>query len=243
MIDLHSHILPQLDDGARDLYEALEMARMAVESGVRVMVATPHCSGDRTYEVRQSWEFLCAGLQEARIPLELKMGMELFGTWETAELLREGRLFTLAGSKYPLIEFDFVSDGEEETRILREVVRAGYRPIVAHPERYHYVQQDPRLINRWKKLGCSFQVNRGSLLGRFGGDVRRMAMELVDRGFAAAVASDAHRASVRTTWMADVKRLLEEEFSPTAARCLLRVNPQRILNNDELPSAQPGWFQ
>lgn len=243
MIDLHSHILPQLDDGARDLYESLEMARMAVRGGVRVMVATPHCAGDRAYEVREAFAFLRAGLQEAGIPLGLKMGMELFGTWQTPALLREGKLFTLAGSRYPLIEFDFVSDGEKETQILREVVREGYRPIVAHPERYRYVQQDPRLINRWKKLGCFFQVNRGSLLGRFGSGAQRMALELVDRGFAVAVASDAHSASVRTPWMADVKRLLEEEFSPTAAQYLLRVNPQRIISNDELPSAQPGWFQ
>lgn len=242
MIDLHSHILPQLDDGASDLYESLEMARMAVRGGVHTMVATPHCTDDRAYEVRQAWELLHAGLREAGIPLRLKMGMELFGTWDTAQLLLEGKLFTLAGSRYPLIEFDFVSDGEGQTQILQDVIRVGYQPIVAHPERYRYVQQEPRLINRWKRMGCLFQINRCSLLGRFGGSAQRMAMELVDRGFATVIASDAHSARVRTPWMADVRQMLEEEFSPTAAQYLLRINPRRIIKNEELPPVRPGWF-
>ena len=91
-------------------------------------------------------------------------------------------------------------------------------------------------------MGCLFQVNRGSLQGRFGRREQRMAVELVDRGFAAVVASDAHSARVRTPWMKDVQQLLSREFSPACAEILLRVNPVKILKNQELPPVEPEWF-
>ena len=242
MIDLHSHILPEQDDGAQNLGDSLEMARMAVESGITAMVATPHCAGDRSREVYGAWQLLREALEENHVPLKLLLGMEIFGTPDTARMLQEKKLFTLNGSRYPLIEFSFRSDGEEETGILRSVCRAGYRPLIAHPERYYYVQEDPELIDRWHRMGCLFQVNRGSLLGRFGRREQRMAVELVDRGFATVIASDAHSARVRTPWMKDVQQLLSREFSPVCAEVLLRENPKRILKNQELPPVEPEWF-
>lgn len=243
MIDLHSHILPELDDGSRSLGESLDMARMAVESGVTAMVATPHCTHDRAGEVMAQWQLLTEALREARIPLKLFPGMEVFGTWDTVRLLREGRLLTLNGSRYPLVEFDFHSTGEEETQILRAICKAGFRPVVAHPERYAWVQRDPRILNRWHRMGCLLQVNRGSLLGRFGRHAQRTAWELVDRGFAAAVASDAHSCRTRTPWMEDVQALLAREISPLCARTLLEDNPLKILKNEELLPVEPEWFE
>lgn len=242
MIDLHSHILPGLDDGARDMQEALKMAAMAVESGVSAMAVTPHCVHGDARKVFEGWKLLQRQLYREEIPLKLYIGMEIFGTTETAELLRNEQLLTLNGSRYPLIEFGFYTDGEEETEILENVIQAGYRPVVAHPERYEYVQRDPELINLWHKMGCLLQINRGSLLGRFGSTAREMALALVDRGFAALVASDAHSAQMRTPWMADARQLLREEFPAGASRCLLHDNPRKILNDEDIPVVEPGWF-
>lgn len=242
VIDLHSHILPELDDGASSLAESLDMARLAAESGVTAMVATPHCADDRAREVYSAWKMLKGALEEMEIPVKLYLGMELYGTEDTLRLLKEGKAFTLNGSRYPLVEFDFHSDGELETRILRGLIRGGYRPVVAHPERYIFLQQEPEILNDWSRMGCLFQVNRGSLLGRFGRTARDFSMALVDRGFAFAVASDAHSVQYRTPWMADVKELLEEEFSWDAARYLLYQNPKSILNNADLPPVEPEWF-
>lgn len=243
MIDLHSHILPGLDDGSQSLEASLAMARMAVDSGVTAMVATPHCADDRTREVYAAWQLLREALEENEIPLQLYLGMEIFGTPLTARMLQEGRLFTLNGSRYPLVEFSFRSDGEEESRILRSICKTGYRPVVAHPERYRYVQQNPKLINRWYRMGCLIQVNRGSLLGRFGRHAQKMAVELVDRGFATLIASDAHSARVRTPWMEDVRNLLTKEFSPLCAQVLLQENPEKILKNEDILPVQPEWFE
>lgn len=242
MIDLHSHILPELDDGADSLRESLAMARMAVDSGVTAMVATPHCAEDRTWEVYAAWQLLREALQENGIPLKLFLGMEIFGTLDTAQLLWEKRLFTLNGSRYPLIEFGFRSSGEAETWILDSVCKEGFQPIIAHPERYTYVQRDPELINRWTRMGCLIQVNRGSLLGYFGHRAQNMALELVDRGFAVVVASDGHSARNRTCWMEDVRKLLTAEMSPRCAQTLLVDNPRKILKDMQLTPVEPEWF-
>lgn len=243
MIDLHSHILPGLDDGAQNLQESLAIARMAVDSGITAMVATPHCSDDRRQEVYEAWLLLRDALKEDGIPLRLFMGMEIFGTPETARMLYDGQLLTLNSSRYPLIEFSFRSDGEEETRILEDVCKAGFRPVVAHPERYLYVQENPAFIDRWYRMGCLMQVNRGSLVGRFGHHARSMAAELISRGFATAIASDAHGVRMRTPWMADIKKLLAQEFSGAYARMLLRDNPKKIIKNEDIHLGEPKWFQ
>ena len=242
IVDIHSHILPELDDGAQNLRQSLEMARLAVESGVRVMAATPHCSSDRTREVRAAVRLLRDALDEEQIPLRIMMGMEIFGTPDTARMLSQGMLFTLNNSRYPLIEFDFGGDGNLERRILSDVIRAGYIPIVAHPERYLCVQRDPELVNEWHRMGCLFQVNRGSIVGRFGEEAEAMALELVRRGFATAVASDAHAPQMRTPWMEDVWNYLRREIAPAAAACLLWENPRRILKNQQPLPLEPELF-
>lgn len=243
MIDLHSHILPELDDGAQSLRQSLAMARMAVDSGIQVMVATPHCADDRAREVYEAWKLLRQALRENRIPLRLFPGMEILGQPDTARLLQEKKLFTINGSRYPLIEFSFDGLGKEETWILYSVCKAGYRPVVAHPERYAFVQRNPQLINLWQRMGCLMQVNRGSLLGRFGVPAQEMAWELVDRGFAAVVASDAHSVHIRTPWMEDVWKQLARDVSPRCAKQLLRENPGKIIKNEEIPPVQPEWFE
>ena len=243
MIDLHSHILPGLDDGAQSLQDSLAMARTALDSGITAVVATPHCADDRRREVYDSWLFLREALGECEIPLQLHLGMEIFGTPDTARMLRDGMLYTLNGSRYPLIEFSFHSDGEEETEILESICQAGFRPIVAHPERYSYVQQAPKILNDWCRMGCLFQLNRGSLMGRFGRRVQHTAVMLLERGFVTVIASDAHSARVRTPWMEDIRQVLTQEISEDCARLLLQDYPNRIIHNEDLQPAAPDWFQ
>ena len=242
MIDLHCHILPYVDDGARNVDEALSMAQIAVESGVRTMVATPHCEHGGTEEIMGVYKRFSQTLEETQIPLKLYLGMEIFGTPETADLLRQGKLLTLNGSRYPLVEFDFLAQGPEETEILENLIQAGYRPLVAHPERYIFLQRNPDLMNFWWQMGCLFQVNRGSLVGRFGMDAQQMSLAMVHRGFATVVASDGHSCIRRTPWLEHVRHLLRREFSSGAALHLLERNPEKILNNEDLTQMEPDWF-
>ena len=243
MIDLHSHILPELDDGARDLDETFRMARLAVESGISHMVATPHCVDSGAQAVQESVSFLRQTLQQLRLPLKVYSGMEIYGTRDTAKLLSEGRLLTLNRSRYPLIEFDFESDGMTETQILHSVLQAGFRPLIAHPERYLYIQREPQLLDEWLDMGCLLQINKGSLTGRFGPVCQELSMALIARGFAAVVASDAHSAHSRTPWMYDAWDMLARQFSPLLAEQLLLETPRKILKNEPVTGAMPDWFR
>ena len=251
MIDIHAHILPGVDDGSPSLESSLEMAVLAVESGVHTLIATPHCNlpdeldntgGLDTAGVRRHVDELSRALSREGIVLRLYPGMEIFGTLQTAQRLREGKLCTLSGSRYPLIEFPFIDYAEEATEILESVLRLGLRPIVAHPERYRYTQSQPQLLNLWVDMGCLLQVNRGSLLGRFGEREEELSHALVGRGFAAFVASDAHTPVVRTTWMRDVWEMLAQEYSEQTAHALLEGNPARVLHNQEINIPEPDWF-
>ena len=242
MIDLHSHILPGLDDGAVNLKQSIEMARIAVDNGIRGMAVTPHCSDDRRLPIRTSLLLLRDALQEAGISLILYPGMEIFGKENTAQLLLEGRLLCINCSRYPLIEFNFNGTGETESQILDSVVQAGYVPVVAHPERYQYIQENPQLLNIWRQMGCLFQVNRGSYLGQFGEHCRQIAYEMTMRGFTTVVASDAHSSQHRIPCLRDVRNLLERDISPLAAQYLLRHNPLKILRNEEIIQIDPDWF-
>ena len=248
MIDIHSHILPGLDDGSPDWETSLEMAMLAMESGVTAIVATPHyaaygpqsrCRRDLVLKAVEDFRRILA---DEGIPLKVYPGMEIFGTPEVPDLLRSGRLLGIAGRKYPLIEFPFSGYGEQATVLLDELCREGFRPIVAHPERYRYIQEDPSLLNLWVQMGCLLQINKGSLLGRFGRRETALSYALVQRGFAFAVASDAHSSSTRTTWMEQVQGLLTEDFSPSTAHTLLTSNPERLLSGGLLPPAQPDFF-
>jgi protein-tyrosine phosphatase len=243
MIDLHCHILPGLDDGAQSLEDALRMAALAADHGIRRVVATPHCITGSAREVTRNVAMLCQLLEESHIPLQVYPGMEIFGTYDTARLLRQQKLLTLNGSRYPLIEFDFGTDGEEETQILQQVIDAGYIPVVAHPERYSCIRRMPQIANHWKQMGCLFQINRGSLLGRYGFSAQQMGWDLVYRGFATVVATDAHSPVVRTPRALDVYQLLSREISPMAADVLMKHNPLQIIKDKSLPPAEPDWFE
>ena len=249
MIDIHAHILPGLDDGAEDLDNALKMAALAVQSGVNILAVTPHCVEFDQHknfwdqDLHHSILAFRQALDQAGIPLQIVPGMEIYGTDRVPNLLREGKMIGLNGSRYPLIEFSFHHFAAQATDILGDILDLGMRPVIAHPERYEYVQRDPAILNLWVEMGCLLQINKGSLLGRFGPVEERLALELVDRGFAFAVASDAHSPSMRTTWMKDVRDLLRHVFSREAAKALLENNPRKLIDNESIQREDPYWFR
>lgn len=249
MIDLHSHLLPGIDDGAETIEDTLAMAEIAVESGVRAMVATPHCNIPDYYDnyyderLRAHFEMVQNALEQHHIPLKLMLGMEVFGTRNVSELLRRGRLTTLNQSNYLLIEFDFQEDLRLIDRVLEELLQMGVTPIVAHPERYPYVQQYPEMVYDWVCRGCRMQSNKGSVLGRFGRRVQATVIELLEHDLVSFLASDAHSPYARTPSMYGIRMFMERHFSPELARALLSDNPRCVIENRRLPSLHPRSFE
>ena len=155
MIDLHTHVLPGIDDGSQSMDMSLEMLSLATESGVDTLVTTPHCNIPGEYEnyvddeLAQLWDILNEEKERLEIPIRLCKGMEIYATPELPELLQEKRLWTLNDTSYFLVEFAFDEDPDFCWFILRACVELGYQPIIAHPERYFFVQGDPELAFEW----------------------------------------------------------------------------------------------
>lgn len=235
MIDIHTHILPGLDDGARDMKDSLAMAAIAVESGVHTLVATSHANVGglfKEYRVEQYMERLTLfreALEREEIPLTVLSGMEIFTTGEVPELIEEGELISLNESPYYLMEFPFHIEQKEMNRLLDRVMEIEVIPVIAHPERYACVQESARDIFYWMEQGCLTQVNRGSIFGKFGRRAKRCVDHLLDRRMVTCIASDAHKPYERTTFMADIKEYMETHYSLEYSRELLYENPRRIL--------------
>lgn len=246
MIDLHCHILPEIDDGARDIYDTLEMALMAVNSGVKAIVATPHCNipwCDSNYYghyYRESLQKARQVIAQEGMPIKIFSGMEVFVTFDLPDLIREGKILTINHSDYLLIEFDFGEDPEFVDIMVSRLKEMGIKPIIAHPERYDFIKEDISLARRLVKSGCILQANKGSFLGKYGSRSETTAFELVKSNLVSVVASDAHSPVTRTPYMHEARRALREICKTTP---LFETNPAKICVNQPivvtpLPPAQ-----
>jgi protein-tyrosine phosphatase len=212
VIDLHTHILPGIDDGARTLADSLEMARALVADGVTTVAATPHVRNDYPTSAElmlQAVGELREALAEAAIPLTLLPGAELAVDWIPRLGDEELRSLTLAGSnRYVLVETPYVGWPPELAEQLLELRIAGFTPVLAHPERNSHVQATPSLLTPLVLGGALIQVTAASLDGRLGTATRRTALHLVESGLAHMLASDAHTPDVRAAGMRSAAEML-----------------------------------
>ena len=249
MIDIHTHVLPGIDDGSEDMEMSLEMLSIAAESGVHTLVTTPHCNIPDEYDnyadesLAALWRRLESSAAQAGIPIKLCRGMEIFATEDLPELLSEKRVWTINDTRYFLVEFSFGEDPDFCMQILSECRDLGFLPIIAHPERYFFLQDDPALAYEFCVSGYGLQVNKGSLLGSFGPVPKRTADLILDHGLCACVASDAHRPDARSTHMMRLRDYLTDEYGESYARLLLEENPARILSGRELLGYEPIPFR
>ena len=234
MIDIHCHILPDFDDGSSGLEESLEMARMAAFSGVTAIAATPHFEGtaeslSQLPVIREKCRTLRAAIERAGVPLTISGGAEILCLPDTPELAARHQLPTYEGTNYILTEFYFDETYAYMDQMLAELQSFGYRPVVAHPERYMVIQRDPTLLRRWARSGCILQLNKGSVLGALGSQAEPAANDILALGLAHLIASDAHGCTARTPHMEQLSHWVGETCEPDFARILLRENPRRIL--------------
>lgn len=248
MVDIHAHILPGVDDGSDRTLTSLYMAEMAARSGVTDLIATPHSNQRGRFENYASpeltarFEKLKAAVAAEKIPLRLHLGMEVYATSDAPELYREGKLLTLASSRYFLVEFGVHDDVYYIQHVLRDLQDAGVTPILAHPERYQTVQALPNILYDWVMGGVHLQINKGSLAGRFGKAPFQTAVLMLSHDLASFVASDAHRADQRTPVLDETFHWLAANFSENRAHRLLSDNPKRVLQNRPLLPCRPVPF-
>ncbi len=240
MIDIHTHILPGLDDGSATMAQSLEMAAMAAESGTDILAATPHTNQKGRFE-----NYACAAIDQRLMQLKKKIyergirihvfpGMEIMASDDLGRLMDAGMVHGINFGPYYLVEFPFdasrtwIEARLEDIRIRRAI------PLIAHPERYFVVQDYPELLYHWLASGCRLQLNRGSILGRFGDRVEKTAKYMLKYDLVTCIGSDAHSHKMRTPYMRDVRDDVKRRMGKDKAWRYFYANPERILSGQPI---------
>jgi protein-tyrosine phosphatase len=234
-IDIHSHILPGLDDGAADELQSLDMLRMAAADGVTDIIATPHFHYRRGHatpeEIREKIRYMQDILRTEGIPITLHEGNELYYTHELLETVKAGEALTLAGSDYALLEFSPETERRKIQNAVYQFLSEGYYPIIAHMERYQAFQKHGDFVGAIADMGAYYQVNIGSLLGNSGWSTKRFTKIMLNSGMVQFVATDAHDEKVRAPHFGKGPDWLEKKLGAADANRLLYENPKMIIEN------------
>ena len=227
MIDIHSHILPAVDDGCTDTDQSLALIKEEINQGITDIVLTPHYRAEyltKREKIEKQFELLTQAVKDSGMAVNLYLGQEIFVFDGVVNAIRSGKLFTINGGKYVLAEFST----KEETDIADAVytfVGAGFIPIIAHIERYYYA--DIEMAKEIKELGGLIQINASSLCHRFGA-YKKKATAFIKEGFVDFVASDVH--FKRRNCMLQAYNVVVKKFGRETADKLFTENAEKILN-------------
>jgi len=240
MIDIHNHMLPAVDDGAKDEKMALSMLKEAVDQGIEQLVLTPHLyeadiikgTGEWKQKIEQAKHTVQRLVAENELPLKLTTAAEVRYQDMLPIILEE--LEVLIGGKYLLLEFAFHSVPNNLERIIYEITRKGVTPIIAHPERIKPWQRDPQRLEELINMGCPTQLDIGSFLGTLGPNSEKLARFLIDRDAVHLVGSDSHNLGGRPLYAKPGYDWLTENYGSEYADLLLKENPGRILRGEHV---------
>jgi protein-tyrosine phosphatase len=245
MIDIHSHILPQLDDGARTLEEALEMARLAVEDGIQQMVCTPHMFNglSRNPEPAEVLDRVGA-LQEAvgSEGLRLLPGNEVHFTHEILDKVRTNGVTKLNRLNYMLVEFPALSVPPGASELFQELLSNGVRPILVHPERNAQLQMRRSMVADFVQQGLYVQITAMSITGEFGTAARNCAESLLRHNCVHFIATDTHRAERRPPILSSGRDAAAEIVGSAGARKLVYDNPLAVITGGEIKADPPTSY-
>ena len=229
-IDIHTHILPGVDDGAMDMAEGLAMARMAYENGTRVLFLTPHDrDGCKQEDIRQAFCRFRETVKRVLPELELYLGSEIRYGLEIPAAVEGKRALSMNESRYCLVEFHPAALRSQVAAGVWELARFGLVPIIAHPERYRAFRADRSLADEVIRMGALLQLNADSILGRRGLRTALFCRRLLKGRKVHFVASDAHDRKERPPLLRDCWRLVNKRYGEDYARQLFYGNARRIL--------------
>jgi protein-tyrosine phosphatase len=246
--DLHSHLVPGVDDGARTLEEALDAVGAMVEVGIGTIVTTPHIRASlfhdperaegRISEVEAAYRRLAVAVEERFPDVRLGRGFEVMLDVPDPDL-RDPRV-RMASTDFVLVEWPRMRIPRGTSAVLSRIRSEGWIPVIAHPERYHGLDAELRIPLAWRQSGALLQVNHGSLVGRYGNEARLRALRLLEAGAVQYLSTDHHPRPGHGLEVRAVERLFSEAGADETFECLTRVNPDRLVNG-EPPVPVPGF--
>lgn len=234
MIDLHCHIIPYVDDGAETFDEALELLRMMADQHVTEVCATPHLRA-RMFEtpddeISVRYGELKVRAKEQNIPIRLHYSREYHCDMGFFKLLHKRALIPMGHGNTVLCEFSHSSGTSFIVNTVQSVLDEGYKPLIAHVERYQAIRKSIDLIVKLRAMGAMIQVNAGAVAGEEGFSTKRFCRKLAKEYLIDVIGSDAHDPVSRPPYLADCRSWLASKVGEDYAHCVMNENPMRILN-------------
>ncbi|MBR5595913.1 MAG: hypothetical protein IKW30_00710 [Lachnospiraceae bacterium] len=237
-IDMHCHILPGVDDGAKNLEKTREMLQMAYEEGIREIIVTPHYFATRksasVEKIRQTILDVEKQMEEWKIGIKLYPGNEIYYRNGIEDILDEKQICTLAESKYVLVEFDPMTEYSYLRDGILKLDSYGYIPILAHTERYECLFEKKERLQRVKDHGGLIQVNASSFLGGMFDEMAKRAKYIMKNDLLDFIGTDAHSSGKRSPKIKDTASYLYKKLGEKKAEKILFHNPRTVLENGNL---------
>lgn len=236
MIDIHCHILPEVDDGPKSWETAESMCRMAVQDGIEHIVATPHAN-DRYFYDREYLSGLLQNLQKriGETP-KLNLGCDFHLSYENLEsAMATPERYCIGNTRYLLVEFSNFSIPAQMDAWLTQMHERGITPIITHPERNPILQQAAERVLQWVELGCAVQVTASAITGAWGVRSRQSAEWLLKEKAVHFLATDAHDTERRPPVLSNARSIIAKQFGEEVAQALVAENPGAVLKDQPLP--------
>ena len=236
MVDIHCHLLPATDDGAKDWETAEAMCRLAIDDGIQAVVCTPHANDTYRYDRSRHMETLTELKKRVGDGLDIRLGCDFNLSFENiASAMEDPDRFVIAGTDYLLVEFSDYAIPPAVLEALMRFVSVGITPIVTHPERNMLLQRKPEMVLRLAKMGCAIQITANSFTGRWGAGARKACEWLIEREAVHIVASDAHDLRSRPPVMSPAREVVRQMYGYDLAEVLFKANPEAVIYNKPLP--------
>ena len=240
MIDIHNHVLPNIDDGSKSMEMSLNMLKCANEQGVTDVVNTVHFQHPLFLNIDHSLEnferitkSLQSKLDEYEIPIKIHLGSEVF-YYENLLKISNEPLTTMGGGKYMLIEFSPKNIPNSQKQTLFDLKMSGITPIIAHPERYKLVQENFSIVYDWINAGCLIQVDSGSILGLMGENAKKSSHLIIQERCCHILASDAHNDSNRNFTIKEAYSYVKTVIGTKKADLMVYEHPSSIIRGEDL---------
>ncbi len=230
MIDVHSHLLPGLDDGAKSWDITLEMCRLAIEDGITHIVATPHADDTYTYDRDRVRDTIALLNEKIEGRLSFSIGCDFHLSFENIEdAIAHPERYTIAGRQYLLAELSDYGVPPYLKEGLMRLQMAGMTPVITHPERNAILQRNPKPILEWVESGCLVQITASSITGFWGAVAKQAAWWLLHHDAVHVIATDAHDDKHRPPLLSAAREALAKRFGPDMARVLVLDNPAAMV--------------
>lgn len=248
MIDIHTHLIPHVDDGSMNIEDSIGILKKAKAAGFDAIVATPHyIEGSYDSNMYRNIELLEQIKNEAKnknIDIKLYLGNEVFITENIVKLIKEKKISSINNSRYILMELPFNDEVYNLQNCIFNLMNSGYIPIIAHPERYAFVKKDPNALIEYINQGVLFQCNSGSFIGHYGKTAQKTAEILLKHNMVHFIATDTHNSkSDNYSELFEVKAILNKLVGKTYTDLLMNKNPLQAIDNEDIYVEEPIFYK